>query len=36
MWNEISDVIDRVFGTIDTDLNALQMAMRAVRSLPSS
>ena len=30
MWNEIRDVVDALFGDIDTDLNALQMAMRAI------
>jgi len=29
MWNEIPDVLDTIFGNIDTDLNAFQMAMRA-------
>lgn len=30
MWNEINDVIMTLFGDVDTDLNALQMALRAV------
>lgn len=30
MWTEIEDALGTVFGTVDTDLNALQMAMRAV------
>jgi uncharacterized membrane protein YcaP (DUF421 family) len=30
VWNETRDVVDTVFGTIETDLNALQMAARAV------
>ncbi len=30
MWNEIQDVIGTLFGDVDTDLNALQMALRAV------
>lgn len=29
MWTEIEDALGTVFGTVDTDLNALQMAMRA-------
>lgn len=30
MWNVTGDVVDTMFGTIETDLNALQMAARAV------
>jgi uncharacterized membrane protein YcaP (DUF421 family) len=30
VWNETRDIVDTVFGTIETDLNALQMAARAV------
>lgn len=30
MWGELQDVLDTVFGTIDTDLNVAQMAMRAI------
>lgn len=30
MWGEIRDVLATMFGNIDTDLNAFQMAMRAI------
>jgi uncharacterized membrane protein YcaP (DUF421 family) len=30
MWNEIGDVTGTLFGDVDTDLNALQMSMRAI------
>ena len=30
MWNEIQDVISTLFGDVDTDLNVLQMSLRAV------
>jgi len=30
MWNELWDILDTLFGNIDTDLNAFQMAMRAI------
>jgi uncharacterized membrane protein YcaP (DUF421 family) len=30
MWNEIREGLDTVFGTVETDLNAFQMTMRAV------
>lgn len=30
MWNDIQDILDTLFGNIETDLNAFQMAMRAI------
>lgn len=30
MWNALQEILDTAFGTVDTDLNAAQMAMRAV------
>jgi uncharacterized membrane protein YcaP (DUF421 family) len=30
MWNEVQDVLDTLFGNIDTDLNALNLSMRAI------
>lgn len=30
MWSDLRDTLAAVFGTTDTDLNALQMAMRAI------